>query len=86
MGGDGSVYFDGTKIYRRGIYKVNAVDTTAAGDTFTGYFLNGILTGMYPEEILKMSAKASAMAVSKHGAADSIPFKDEVLARQLEMA
>lgn len=28
LGGDGSVYFDGTKIYRRGIYKVNAVDTT----------------------------------------------------------
>ena len=86
LGGNGSVYFDGAKIYRRGIYKVNAVDTTAAGDTFTGYFLNGILTGMYPEEILKMSAKASAMAVSKHGAADSIPFKEEVLARQLEMA
>ena len=35
LGGDGSVYQDETGIYRQGIFKVKAVDTTAAGDTFT---------------------------------------------------
>ena len=38
LGGDGSVYQDETGIYRQGIFKVKAVDTTAAGDTFTGLF------------------------------------------------
>ena len=85
MGGEGSRFFDGEKIYAHGIYKVNAVDTTAAGDTFTGYFLNGLLEGMQPLEIMSMAAKASAIAVSKPGAADSIPTKDVVMSTQLEL-
>ena len=85
MGGDGSRFFDGEKIYAHGIYKVNAVDTTAAGDTFTGYFLNGLLEGMQPLEIMSMAAKASAIAVSKEGAADSIPTKDVVMATELQL-
>ena len=47
--------------------KVQAVDTTAAGDTFTGYFLAGIIDGMEIPEILKMSAKASSIAVTRQG-------------------
>lgn len=85
LGSEGSVYFDGEKTYRHGIYKVNAVDTTARGDTFTGYFLNGVLNGMQPTEILSMASKASALAVSKPGAADSIPSKAEVMSRSLEL-
>lgn len=85
LGGDGSKYFDGEKVYEHGIYSVQAVDTTAAGDTFTGYFLNGLLEGMEPLEIMSMAAKASAIAVSRHGAADSIPTKDEVLATELSL-
>ena len=85
LGSEGSRFFDGEKIYEHGIYKVKAVDTTAAGDTFTGYFLNGLLEGMAPLEIMSMAAKASAIAVSRPGAADSIPTKDEVFATELEM-
>ena len=85
MGSDGSMFFDGEKIYRHGIYSVKAVDTTAAGDTFTGYFLNGLLEGMQPLEIMSMAAKASAIAVSLPGAADSIPTKDVVMATKLEL-
>ncbi|MBQ8603282.1 MAG: ribokinase [Oscillospiraceae bacterium] len=85
LGGDGSKYFDGERTYQHGIYSVKAVDTTAAGDTFTGYFLNGILEGMQPLEIMSMAAKASAIAVSRPGAADSIPTKDEVMATALEL-
>ena len=79
LGGDGSVYQDETGIYRQGIYKVKAVDTTAAGDTFTGYFISSIINGMPVQEGLRLAAKASAIAVSRPGATASIPLREEVL-------
>ena len=79
LGGDGSVYQDETGIYHQGIFKVKAVDTTAAGDTFTGYFISSIIDGMPVKEGLEMAAKASAIAVSRPGATASIPMKQEVL-------
>ena len=79
LGGDGSVYQDETGIYHQGIFKVKAVDTTAAGDTFTGYFIYSILEGMPVKEGLELAAKASAIAVSRPGATDSIPLLEEVL-------
>lgn len=60
--------------------KLHAVDTTAAGDTFTGYFLAGLCEGLPIPEVLKMSAKASSIAVSRAGAVPSIPFREEVMA------
>lgn len=83
LGGDGSVYQDETGIYKQGIFKVKAVDTTAAGDTFTGYFISSILDGTPVEEGLKLAAKASAIAVSRPGATDSIPLREEVLNTEL---
>lgn len=78
LGGAGSVYMcDGARI-RQSIYKVKAVDTTAAGDTFTGFFISAILRGFGPAEALDVAAKASAIAVSRPGAAPSIPTWDEV--------
>ena len=65
--------------YRQGIYKVKAVDTTAAGDTFTGYFISSVIDGMSVPEGLDLAAKASAIAVSREGATASIPFREEVL-------
>lgn len=85
LGSDGVKYFDGEKVYTHGIYNVQAVDTTAAGDTFTGYFLNGVLEEMEPMDILSMASKASAIAVSRPGAADSVPTKDEVLSSTLRL-
>lgn len=79
LGGDGSVFQDRTGIYRQGIYKVKAVDTTAAGDTFTGYFISSLIDRLPVEEGLKLAAKASAIAVSRPGATASIPMKEEVL-------
>ncbi|MGI6064086.1 ribokinase [Blautia sp.] len=79
LGGDGSVFQDHTGIYSQGIYKVKAVDTTAAGDTFTGYFISSLIDGLPVEEGLKLAAKASAIAVSRPGATASIPMKEEVL-------
>ena len=79
LGKDGAMYCDGSQIYFQPVFKVDAVDTTAAGDTFTGYFLAGIIEGMEPAEILKMSAKASAIAVTRAGAVPSIPYRKEVI-------
>ena len=80
LGKDGAVYADGEERFFQPIFPVKAVDTTAAGDTFTGYFLAGLAEGMAIPEILKMSAKASSIAVSRAGAVPSIPFRDEVRA------
>ena len=60
-------------------FSVPAVDTTAAGDTFTGYFLSAWLTGKDPREGLRLASAASAIAVGRHGAAPSIPTREEVL-------
>ena len=79
LGGDGALYQDETGIYRQGIYKVKAVDTTAAGDTFTGYFISSILDDLPAQEGLDLAAKASAIAVSRPGATASIPLRKEVL-------
>jgi len=79
LGQEGSIYQDKETQHRQGIFKVNAVDTTAAGDTFTGYFIASITWGMPIPEGLKLAARASAIAVSRDGAADSIPPKAEVL-------
>ena len=59
-------------------YKVKAVDTTAAGDTFTGYFIASILQGRTLSECMKIASIASAIAVTRPGAAPSIPKKEEV--------
>lgn len=59
-------------------YKVKAIDTTAAGDTFLGYFIASISEGIEPKVALKRASAASAIAVTKEGAAPSIPMSDEV--------
>ena len=84
LGKDGAVYADAEQKHFQPIFKVQAVDTTAAGDTFTGYFLAGLLDGMPVPEILKMSAKASSIAVTREGAVPSIPYRDEVMAALAE--
>lgn len=79
LGEKGSVYVGRDGKAEQKAYKVKAVDTTAAGDTFTGYYLAGRLEGFSIEETLDMASRASAIAVSKKGAAPSIPEKNEVL-------
>lgn len=78
LGGDGAVYADKDTKITQPVFKVDAVDTTAAGDTFTGYFLAGIIEGMPVADILRMSAKASSIAVTRKGAIPSIPYRSEV--------
>ncbi len=79
LGKDGAVYADKTQKHFQPIFPVKAVDTTAAGDTFTGYFLAGLCEGMPIPQVLQMSAKASSIAVSREGAVPSIPLRAEVM-------
>lgn len=60
-------------------FKVSAVDTTAAGDTFLGYFIEQLSEGTQPEVALQRATAASAIAVTRAGATPSIPTIDEVL-------
>lgn len=78
LGSDGCIYQEGKIRIRQPIFKVDVVDTTAAGDTFTGYFISSIFEKLPIEEGLKIAAKASAIAVSRKGATASIPNKEEV--------
>ncbi|MEE0954462.1 MAG: ribokinase [Eubacterium sp.] len=78
LGGSGAAYLCEGRVYRHPIYKVPVVDTTAAGDTFTGYFLSAVIEDRTPDECLEIASKASALAVSRQGAAPSIPWRKEV--------
>ncbi len=80
LGSRGCVYADKENTFRQEAYRVKAVDTTAAGDTFTGYFIAGLMRKLPIPEILKIATAASAISVTKEGAAPSIPMWDDVLA------
>ena len=78
LGSEGSVCISDDEYVEQSIYKVKAIDTTAAGDTYTGYFSAGILNGKTIKESMDIASKASAIAVTRQGAAPSIPVLEEV--------
>ena len=81
LGAQGAVYAGaGEKetIYSPACEVEKVVDTTAAGDTFIGYFLSGIVNGQTIAEALKTASKASAHCISIKGAANSIPHRNEL--------
>ncbi|MBQ73673.1 MAG: ribokinase [Gammaproteobacteria bacterium] len=57
---------------------VDVVDTTAAGDTFVGYFLAGTIAGSQTRESLQLGCEAASLCVQQPGAADSIPDSDQL--------
>ncbi len=83
LGSKGSVYQGGGRYIEQKAFRVKAVDTTAAGDTFTGYFLAGLARGEDVALCLEEGSKASAIAVTRPGASTSIPTLDEVRAATL---
>ena len=62
--------------------KVTAVDTTAAGDTFAGYFAAGCDLGLSVGDALLWAASAASLKVTQHGTADAIPTAKDVAAFQ----
>ncbi|WP_428774478.1 PfkB family carbohydrate kinase, partial [Vibrio sp.] len=59
-------------------FKVEATDTTAAGDTFNGALVTGLLEDMPLESAIKFAHAAAAISVTRFGAQTSIPSREEV--------
>lgn len=78
LGSSGAVYRFGKEEIMVPARPVKVVDTTSAGDTFTGYFLAAKLRGMSAEAAMRCAVFASSITVSRPGAASSIPAADEV--------
>lgn len=78
LGADGAVYTDGAETVQQAAYPVQAVDTTAAGDTFTGFFLAARMRGAGVPRAMELASRAAAIAVTRRGAAPSIPTFAEV--------
>lgn len=81
LGMHGSIAFapgpGGTEIIRQEAAEVRAVDTTAAGDTFSGYFIAGLMAGRPLRACMEQASAAAAISVTRAGAADSIPGREE---------
>lgn len=78
LGDKGSTYaFHGERVHQAS-FPVETVDTTGAGDTFTGYLLAGYMKGEPMDKCLETAARAAAIAVTRHGAARAIPRKEEL--------
>jgi ribokinase len=80
MGRKGAAYLDAGGILIHPGIAVQAVDTTAAGDTFIGYFLAEMMRTAKPDRALELGCHAAAICVTRPGASDSIPFSREVIA------
>ncbi len=80
LGSEGVTYMgaDGTYIEFPS-RNVRVVDTTAAGDTFTGFFIAAELRGEPPEKALEEATIAASLCVSREGASVSIPTREEIL-------
>ena len=78
LGEEGSVYCDKNETVKQRSYKAEPVDTTAAGDTYTGYFLASLASGKSVADAMDAASRASAITVSRMGASSSIPYLDEV--------
>ena len=78
LGSEGSCYQDETTFAMQEIYKNTVVDTTGAGDTYCGYLLTCLMEDVPVKEALHMATAASSIAVSRQGAAPSIPKREEV--------
>lgn len=79
LGEQGSYLYDGQKGELFPSYKVNAVDTTAAGDTFIASFLKRYLETQDIPKSIDFASYASSICVTKKGAAESIPSYKEVM-------
>ena len=79
LGDNGSVLFDeNDNVKKYDAYEVKAVDTTAAGDSFIGAFAMKICDCGDTDKAIKYATAVSAIVVTRQGAQDSIPTKEEI--------
>ena len=78
QGNKGATYFDADSTHHQSAFLVDVVDTTAAGDSFIGYFITVLMQTGDPAKALAMGCRAAAICVTRAGAADSIPLAHEL--------
>jgi len=78
LGARGAVFFGPVGLLSQRAYEVKPVDTTAAGDTFVGFFIAAHMQGENPQNCLERACRAAALCITRKGAADSIPHREEL--------
>lgn len=78
QGSRGASLWTGSEVIFQPAFPVKAVDTTAAGDCFLGYYAAALAEDLPYAGALRLAAAASALAVQRPGAAPSIPIRSEV--------
>jgi len=78
LGGDGADWYGAGGKQHFDALPVTPIDTTGAGDTFTGYVLGGLDQGMPMAQAIALATKAGALMVTRQGTADVIPDLSEV--------
>lgn len=78
LGGKGALLVTAQQTTQVDTYKVNVVDTTAAGDAFIGGFASALLSGKSLEDSVRHGCACGALATTKFGAQPSLPTKEEV--------
>jgi ribokinase len=84
LGSQGALIKEGSEYHYVEAYKVESVDTTAAGDTFCGSVCVGLSEGRSITESVKLAAKAAALTVTRMGAQSSIPYRSELSSLDVE--
>lgn len=78
LGKEGSALIGDGKYYKVEAYKADAIDTTAAGDTYVGAFVTRLSEGAEAEQAMRFASAASAVTVTRRGAQQSIPLRHEI--------
>ena len=79
LGSEGAVLITSNgNLTRVGAPRVNAVDTTGAGDAFVGVFAFALASGKNAEDAMKLGIKVASMSVTRKGAQSSYPSQAEI--------
>lgn len=78
LGAAGGMLMIGDELIVESGFAVKAVDTTGAGDVFRAAFVDGLLRGMAPRDLLRFANAAAAISCTRAGAMNSVPAREEV--------
>lgn len=78
LGGDGALLATSDGVTHVPSFRVDAVDTTGAGDTFCGAFAAALARGLHIGDALTFASAAGALSATKEGAQESVPLRASV--------